>query len=77
VYKLKDTTMTTTEKYQAAYNEAKEVCIAYKDFKGDKRSSTYKRLSIAVVDIYMGRMTSFGKKLCLPTFKEYFYPELN
>lgn len=67
--------MTTTEKYQAAYNEAKEVCVAYKEFKGYKRSRTYKRLSIAVVDVYMGRMTNFGQKLGLPTFQEYFYPK--
>ena len=67
--------MTTTEKYQAAYNEAKEVCVAYKNFKGDKRSSTYKRLSVAVVDCFMGRMDNFGQKLGLPTFKEYFYPK--
>jgi len=69
--------VTTTEKYKEAYDEAKEVCVAYKEFKGDKRSSTYKRLSIAVVDCYMGRMNNFGTKIGLPTFQEYFYPKTN
>ncbi len=69
------TSKTLTEKYTEAYNEAKNVCIAYKQYKGDKRSSTYKKLAVAVSDCYMGRMNNFGSKLELPTFEEYFYPK--
>jgi hypothetical protein len=65
--------MTTQEKYQEAYNEAKGICRAYITFKGDKRSLGYRRLSSAVVEVYMGRMDNFGEKLGLPTFMEYFY----
>ena len=64
--------MTTSEKIQE-YNEAKSICIQYKEFRGDKRSLGYRRLSNLVVDVYMGRMTNFGKQLGLPTFSEYFY----
>lgn len=60
-------------KYLESYNEAKSICIKYKEYKGDKRSLYYKNLQRSVVDIFMGRMTNFGNKLGLPTYVQYFY----
>jgi hypothetical protein len=65
--------MTTQDQKLEAYNEAKENCEIYKNFKGDKRSFVYRRLSKNVVDVWMGRMNNFGKQLGLPTFNEFFY----
>lgn len=65
--------MQTTSQHLEAYNEAKQICEAYKNYKGDKRSISYKRLQNIVIDVYMHRMNNFGSKLNLPTFNEYFY----
>ena len=64
--------MEANDKKLQAYNEAKEICFAYKNYKGDKRSQQYKTLERCVVDLFMNRMTSFGKQLGLPTFNEAF-----
>jgi hypothetical protein len=63
----------TVEQKLEAYNEAKASCEVYKNFKGDKRSFTYRMLANNVVDVWMGRMNNFGKQLGLPTYNEYFY----
>ena len=63
---------TQAEKFEA-YNEAKKSCIAYNEFKGDKRSSAYKQLRSNVFSVWIGRMDSFGKQLGLHTYEEYFY----
>ena len=52
------------------YNEAKEVCMLYIEYKGDRRSSLYKRLERAVFEIAACRVNNFGKQLGLPTFNE-------
>jgi hypothetical protein len=65
--------MTIEQKKLEAYNEAKAACEVYKNFKGDKRSSTYRRMANNVVDCWMGRMNNFGQQLGLPTFTQYFY----
>ena len=67
---------TKEEKLKAkleAYNEAKEICLKCFNYKGDKRTVVYKRLSHIVVDCYMWRMNSFGKELGLPNYNEYFF----
>lgn len=58
----------TTEQLTAAYNEAKNICESYINYKGDKRTIYYKSLTHAVVDLYMDRMNNFGRKLGLPLF---------
>lgn len=53
---------------EEAYNEARQFCEAYVNWKGDKRKSAYKQLQRNVVNLWMGRMNNFGKKLGLPLF---------
>lgn len=65
--------MTTLEQKPAAYNEAKQECEKYINYKGDKRSISYKVLSHRVVDCWMNRMNSLAKQLELPTYTETFY----
>lgn len=60
-----------------AYNEAKKICDAYKNYKGDKRSTIYKKLGRAVVDVFMSRMNAFGKQLGLPGYTETYYKDYN
>ena len=69
--------METKEEKLKAYNEAKEICLKCFNYKGDKRTVIYKRLSHTVVDCYMGRMNSFGKLLGLPSYTEYFFGSQN
>ena len=69
--------METKEEKLKAYNEAKEICSKCLNYKGDKRTVIYKRLSHTVVDCYMGRMNSFGKLLGLPSYTEYFFGSQN
>ena len=63
----------SNNKILEAYNEAKDVCIAYKQYKGDKRSKVYKRLQHAVIIVYMPRLNNFSQKLGLPNYTELFY----
>ena len=56
-----------------AYNEAKEECSKYVNYKGDKRSLTYKILSHRVIDLWMNRMNAMAKQLQMPTYLETFY----
>lgn len=65
--------MTTIEKKIEAYNEAKAICDSYINFKGDKRSSFYKRSQRAVMEVFAARMTNFGKILGMPTYTEQYY----
>ena len=62
--------MTTQEKKLAAYNEAKEVCMSFINFKGDKRRMSYKRLERMVFEIAARRVNNFGKQLGLPSFND-------
>ena len=74
---IKNKQMETKEEKLKAYNEAKEICSKYLNYKGDKRTVIYKRLSHTVIDCYMGRMNSFGKLLGLPSYTEYFFGSQN
>ena len=65
--------MTTKEKQIEAYNEAKSICERYINYKGDKRSFVYRRLQNSVVDVFMHRMTNFGRILNLPTYLDFFF----
>lgn len=58
-----------------SYNEAKKICDAYQNYKGDKRSFTYKQLDRAVNDVFMHRMNAMGKQLGLPGYMETYYKE--
>jgi len=62
--------MTTQELQLEAYNESKEVCMAFINFKGDKRRMSYKRLERMVFEIAARRVNNFGGKLGLPSFNE-------
>lgn len=62
--------MNTQEYKLQEYNESKELCMLYIDYKGDKRSSYYKRLERAVFEVAARRVNNFGKQLGLPTFNE-------
>lgn len=58
-----------------SYNEAKKICDTYQNYKGDKRSFTYKQLDRAVNDVFMHRMNAMGKQLGLPGYMETYYKE--
>lgn len=58
-----------------SYNEAKKICDAYHNYKGDKRSLVYKQLDRAVTDVFMQRMNVIGKQLGLPGYMETYYKE--
>ena len=62
--------MNTQEYKLQEYNEAKEICMLYKDYQGDKRRMSYKRLERAVFEVCARRVTNFGKQLGLPTFND-------
>lgn len=62
--------MKTKEEKLEAYNEAKEVCVRFINFNGDKRRMSYKRLESAVFEIAARRVNHFGKELGLPSFNE-------
>ena len=62
--------MTTQEQKLAAYNESKEICILYFEYKGDKRRFSYKRLERMVFEFAAPRVNNFGKQLGLPSFNE-------
>ena len=64
------TTNNTTTTKLDAYNEAANICRLYNNYKGDKRSITYKSLQNSVVELYMNRMNNFGKQLGLPTYRD-------
>lgn len=71
--RIKPKDMTLEERKLQAYNEAKEICEAYMNYKGDKRRSCYRRLAGSVHEVWKGRMDAFGKRTGNPTFMEYFY----
>ena len=62
----------TNEKLEA-YNEAVTICERFINYKGDKRRLAYKNLERSVVELFVGRMNSFGKQLGLPTYTEKFF----
>lgn len=62
--------MTIQEQKLNAYNEAKDICMAYINYSGDKRRFSYKRLEKMVFEIAAPRVNNFGKQLGLQTFIE-------
>lgn len=68
--------MSTTNEKMKAYLEAKQECTTYKNFKGDKRSATYKRIQNNVMILWMSRMNGFANQLGLPNYSETFYPSI-
>lgn len=68
--------MNTESKMIEAYNEAKTYCSLYVNYKGDKRGSYYKSLQRSVVELYIGRMNNFGKRLSLPIYVDVFFKNI-
>ncbi len=72
--------MKTQEQKLAAYNEAKEICILFIEYKGDKRRFSYKRLERMVFECGAPTVNYLGKQLGLPSFYELrvlFYEKTN
>jgi len=66
LFRLKIKNMTKLE----AYNEAKEVCISFINYTGDKRKMGYKRLERMVFEVAARRVNNFGIQLGLPSFND-------